>query len=185
MFPTLETIPAAALLQQGYTHLPVAKELYADFITPIEALRALKAHSPESFLLESMQDPNNRGRYSFLGFEPLAQVRSCKGEITLITTEPALLSLAQNPSTKSGDSLTFTAKPNAFLREILRLYKSPKLRDMPPLPVGLWGILPMSLSAMQKAHLISPRPGHPLKSERVGVGFSDDMHLMLFAYCGV
>lgn len=182
MFPTLETIPAAALLQQGYTHLPVAKELYADFITPIEALRALKAHSLESFLLESMQDPNNRGRYSFLGFEPLAQVRSCKGEITLTTTEPALLSLAQNPSTKSGDSLTFTAHPNAFLREILRLYKSPKLRDMPPFTGGLVGYFAYEFIRYAESALDFPTPKPPLESSAWELDSSDDMHLMLFLH---
>lgn len=182
MFPSLDLTQAQNLATQGYTHYPIAKELYADFITPIEALRALKSHSKEVFLLESMQDPNNRGRYSFLGFEPSAQIRASRGEITLTTTDPALFSLAQNPSTKSGDSLTFTAKPKAILREILRLYKSPKLKDMPPFTGGLVGYFAYEFIRYMESSLDFSAPKSPESSDDWELDSSDDLHLMLFLH---
>ena len=47
--------------------LPVMKEIFSDFITPITALSILKNISQNVFLLESMEDREKWGRYTFLG----------------------------------------------------------------------------------------------------------------------
>lgn len=183
MFPSLDLTQAQNLAKQGYTHYPIAKELYADFITPIEALRALKSHSKEVFLLESMQDPNNRGRYSFLGFEPSAQVRASRGEITLTTKDPSLRALAPSPSVQNGDSITFSGDPKAILRAILARYKSPKLRDMPPFTGGLVGYFAYEFIRYMESSLDFPAPQSPESSDDDWeLDSSDDLHLMLFLH---
>ena len=45
--------------------LPVMKEIFSDFITPITALSILKNISQNVFLLESMEDREKWGRYTF------------------------------------------------------------------------------------------------------------------------
>ena len=70
MEPTLEQIRTIAK-EGDYRRIPVKKELFADHITPTEALRALRGASHHCFLLESAEANGARGRYTFLGFEPL------------------------------------------------------------------------------------------------------------------
>ena len=60
--------------------LPVMKEIFSDFITPITALSILKNISQNVFLLESMEDREKWGRYTFLGYEPKQSI-SCKNGI--------------------------------------------------------------------------------------------------------
>lgn len=182
MFPSLDAIRAQNLAKQGYTHIPVAKELYADFITPILALRALKAHSKEVFLLESMQDPNNRGRYSFLGFEPNAQVRANRGEIILTTKDLSLRTLATSPSVQNGDSTTFKCDPKTILRAILAHYKSPKLPDMPPFTGGLVGYFAYESIRYMESSLDFPVQNKPESSNDWELDSGDDLHLMLFLH---
>ena len=38
-----------------YKRVPICKEIYSDFITPIEAMRILKSKSVNAFLLESVE----------------------------------------------------------------------------------------------------------------------------------
>ena len=62
---------ARALAASGeFRRVPVTRELLSDFITPIQALRVLRAQSGHCFLLESAADSAGWGRYTFLGFEP-------------------------------------------------------------------------------------------------------------------
>ena len=66
MYPTLEMIERIPDLS-AYKCVPVAKEIYADFTTPIEVVRTLKARFQHIFLLESVEDRKQWGRYSFIG----------------------------------------------------------------------------------------------------------------------
>ena len=67
--PTLEEVRALAA-QPSIRRVPVKRELFADRITTIEAMRALRAASNHCFLLESAEADQRWGRYSFLGFNP-------------------------------------------------------------------------------------------------------------------
>ena len=53
-----------------YTILPVSCELYADATTAIEVLKRLKAVSEHCYLLESVENQEKFGRYTFLGYDP-------------------------------------------------------------------------------------------------------------------
>ena len=54
-----------------YKRIPVSYELFSDIATPIEVLRILKAVSKHTYMLESVEDSQKWGRYTFLGFNPL------------------------------------------------------------------------------------------------------------------
>ncbi|MBM6706135.1 anthranilate synthase component I family protein [Bifidobacterium pullorum subsp. saeculare] len=122
MFTTtpLDTIQRAAA-SGAYTIAPVGREILADDITPIEALRAFKAVSDRCYLLESVVGRERRGRYTFLGFEPSLAVTCTDGRITI------------------GDRIFHTDDPSERIREILSRYRSPRIEGMPPFTGGLVG----------------------------------------------
>ena len=100
---------------------PVSREILADDITPIEALRAFRAVSDRCYLLESVVGRERRGRYTFLGFEPSLAVTCTDGRMTI------------------GDTTFHTDDPSARIREILNRYRSPRIEGMPPFTGGLVG----------------------------------------------
>lgn len=160
---------------KGYHRIPIKRELYADFITPICALRALKAHSQETFLLESIEDAKRWGRYSFLGLHPSAEVRISAWQVTLSSSDPRLLALhtlsSDHASVRHSKTDTmqacvhFRAEPKRVLREILRLYKSPKLPDMPPFTGGLVGYFAYDSIAYAEPVLDFPRENPPAQTD--------------------
>ena len=104
-----------------YTLAPVSMDILSDFITPIEAMRILKAASTHAYLLESAKANENWGRYTFLGFEPELSISCIDGKINV-------------------DGKEFTcADPTNYLRELLKKYKSPRIASLPPFTGGLVG----------------------------------------------
>ena len=104
-----------------YTLAPVSMEILSDFITPIEAMRILKATSTHAYLLESAKANENWGRYTFLGFEPELSISCIDGKMNV-------------------DGKEFTcADPTNYLRELLKKYKSPRIASLPPFTGGLVG----------------------------------------------
>ncbi len=134
-------------LSKEHKKFPIYKELYADFITPIMAILRLKSHSKNAFLLESMQDRKQWGRYSFLGFEPSARIACVRDSICIESSEKKLLDLARFSKgilEKSPNKIVFCANPKEILREVLKMYKSPNLiqfgiENIPSFSGGLVG----------------------------------------------
>ena len=104
-----------------YTLAPVSMDILSDFITPIEAMRILKAASTHAYLLESAKANENWGRYTFLGFEPELSISCIDGKMNV-------------------DGKEFTCSdPTNYLRELLKKYKSPRIASLPPFTGGLVG----------------------------------------------
>ena len=121
--PTLKearTLAAAG----GYREIPVARELLSDFLTPIQALRILRAQDNHCFLLESAADSAGWGRWSFLGFEPELEI-TCKDGFVQVRS--------------GGNVDTQIQPPGEALREILAAHRSPKIPGLPPFTGGLVG----------------------------------------------
>lgn len=148
--PTLDTLAQIApQIPKECKKMPIYKELYADFITPIMAIALLKSRSQNAFLLESMQDRKQWGRYSFLGFEPSAHISYSNGIVRLESNEQKLLDLARFGKKVSkhhaqSNAIEFQANPKEILREVLKLYKSPNLaqygiENIPSFSGGLVG----------------------------------------------
>lgn len=66
MFPTLEEMKEITETTDC-RRIPVCREIYSDAFTPIEVMRTLKAASRHCYLLESAENDQKWGRYSFLG----------------------------------------------------------------------------------------------------------------------
>lgn len=107
-----------------YGVIPISKELFADVRTPIEVLRALKKVSSHCYMLESAEEKNRWGRFTFLGYDPVLEL-TCHNHSLCI---------------KAGVTMTETVEhPGVYIRDILKQYHSPKMEGMPPFTGGLVG----------------------------------------------
>ena len=70
------------LVQQGYSHIPVFREVAADLDTPLSAYLKL-ANSPNSYLFESVQGGERWGRYSIIGLQCKQYIKICGKQITV------------------------------------------------------------------------------------------------------
>ena len=104
-----------------YDVAPVRIEALGDFTTPVEAMRRLKAVSDHCFLLESASAPGQRGRYSFLGYDPVLSVTCKDGRM------------------KVGERTFGTRRPEEAIREVLAARRSPAMEGFPPFTGGLVG----------------------------------------------
>lgn len=107
-----------------YPKVPVYKEIFSDIRTTISILKALKRVSKTTFLLESADNKEQWGRYSFLGFDPVLEV-ACKEK--RVTVKGALTQVYEE------------ADPNEVIRRIMSEYRSPALPGLPPFTGGLVG----------------------------------------------
>ena len=105
----------------NYRVIPVSCEILSDFLTPIEAMRILKNVSAHCYLLESAQQGEKWGRYTFLGYDPQMEITCVDGQMKVNH-----LSLS-------------TDRPSDVLRQILADYKSPRLDYLPSFTGGLVG----------------------------------------------
>ena len=156
-----------------YKRVPVSRELYADAFTPVEVMRTLRAASRHCYLLESAEDKQRWGRYSFLGYAPTMEITCTDGHVTI--TEGA-----EEEERKRRE---FDADhPGEVLREILQDYKSPVMEGMPPFTGGLVGYF--SYEYIKYAELSLKRVLEPEKcrdGQDAGSGREfRDMDLMLF-----
>lgn len=109
----------------AYQRIPLRMELYADLLTPVMALRRLKRASQHCFLLESAEQSEQRGRYSFLGYDPVMEI-TCRDGLVRITG-------------KEQAETVQTVNPQAVLRKIMKENRAPRLKGMPPFSGGLAG----------------------------------------------
>ncbi len=107
-----------------YKVIPVSCELFSDGITPIEVLRRLKNVSRHCYMLESVEDREKWGRYTFLGFDPAMELTCTDGKLTI----------------RAGSAVSLETKhPADMIRQVLADNRSPHLEDLPPFTGGLVG----------------------------------------------
>ena len=118
--PSIEEV--RKLNQEGlYDIVPVSAEILSDICTPIEAIKKLKAVSDHAYMLESVEDKENWGRYTFMGFDPKFEITCIDGRVTC-----------------DGEQLR-VKDPSGFLRELMEDYRSPRFSYLPPFTGGLVG----------------------------------------------
>jgi anthranilate synthase component 1 len=122
IFPKLNEIKKKQL--ENYNRIPIAIELFSDSMTSIEALKKIKSISKHCFILESVEDSKQWGRYTFLGFDPKLE----------ITCEDNTIKIKEDTIFEKK-----TSNPKKFIRKILDEYKSPTFKELPPFTGGLVG----------------------------------------------
>ncbi|MBQ0064581.1 MAG: anthranilate synthase component I [Firmicutes bacterium] len=118
--PSLEKIQELAQSKK-YKKVPISMEILSDMKTPIEVLKILKSVSSHVYLLESIADPSNWGRYTFLGYDPKLEITCRDGKM------------------KVGNSRFNTKNPAYYIKKVLDEYKSIRLEHLPPFTGGLVG----------------------------------------------
>ena len=118
------TLQEAKELAEGYKVVPISKEIMADIKTPMEVLRILKGVSKHCYMLESVENQEKWGRYTFLGYEPKMEVTCMNGQMTI----------------RNGKETTKVVKhPGESIKEILKEYTSPRVDGLPTFTGGLVG----------------------------------------------
>ena len=155
IFPSLDRVKAIA---PGYDIVPVYMEILSDVRTPISVLKALKQVSSHTYLLESADNSNHWGRYSFLGYDPKIELFCKNHQMTI----------------KDGTTRTFECSdPAAEIRNILSQYKSPRLEELPTFTGGFVGYF-----ACEYIRYIEPTFDFPTPDDDSAM--VNDVDLMLF-----
>ena len=120
MKPSLEELREIAKTGK-YTIAPVGIEILSDVKTSIGVMRTLLNVSNHCYMLESAEDNEKWGRYTFLGFDP-------KMELT-----------CQNGTVKLDGMEIADKDPRDCIRGVLAKYRSPKIEGLPHFTGGLVG----------------------------------------------
>ncbi|KPL11260.1 hypothetical protein AMJ85_04060, partial [candidate division BRC1 bacterium SM23_51] len=108
--------------------IPVYQEILADMETPVSAYLKIANQSEQAFLLESVEQGENLGRYSFLGSDPELLFESRGKQVTIV---------------EQGERRRIEVEraPLNQLREILRRYRPVHDPDLPPFTGGVVGYI--------------------------------------------
>ncbi len=141
-----------------YKLIPLIRELMADIATPVQVMRKLKNVSDHCFLLESVEDSRQWGRYSFLGYNPTMQI-GLKDHVLTVVDE------------NGSETKTNTDNPGEYIKRLIEQNKSPRISDLPTFTGGLVGYFSYD-------YIQYPEPSLKFKAKN-DYDFSD-MDLMLF-----
>lgn len=119
--PTLDEAKAIAA---EYRCVPVSRRIMSDIATPIQVMRILKSVSRHCYMLESLEDSDKWGRYTFLGYDPKLELTCVNGTVTI------------SGATKIVEE---NSSPDKHIRQIIEENKSPRLDYLPSFTGGLVG----------------------------------------------
>ena len=117
----------AGIFESGAPQL-ISRELIADTQTPVSAYLKLAAGTPNSFLLESVEGGEVRGRFSVIGLAPDLIWRCC-GQVAEINRDPA----------KSDSFDLVEGNPIESLRALMAESTMQDTGGLPPVAAGLFG----------------------------------------------
>lgn len=120
VYPSMEQAVKEA---RNFGSVPVYSELKTD-TAPAEALLKFKNVSSHCYMLESCEDRENHGRYTFVGYDPKLEI-SCRNYEVKITDAFGVR--------------RFSSSPQKYIRQILEDYRSPKNDALPDFTGGLVG----------------------------------------------
>lgn len=120
IYPSVEEIKEK---YQNFKTVPVSTEIEAD-VSALTVLKKLKNVSSHCYMLESNDDANNTGRYTFLGYDPKAEVSCTNYNVRFID---------------SFGVKNYTGDPRKYIKQILDEHKAPKIENLPTFTGGLVG----------------------------------------------
>jgi anthranilate synthase component I len=113
-------------LAKNHTLVPVYRTLTADLETPVSAFLRAAWEAPECFLLESVENGEQIGRYTFIGLNPYKRIVSSGRAITI---------------TEGKKTVQIEGDVFAVLREALGGHTPARLPGLPPFTAGAVGFL--------------------------------------------
>ena len=107
-----------------YKRMPVVKSIPQGRLDPLCVFKILKNLSRQCFILESLEDKEKWGRYTFLGYDPKMEISCSNGKLTI----------------KNGTNIDIaTDNPGEYINRIIEDNKAPKIEGLPPFTGGLVG----------------------------------------------
>jgi anthranilate synthase component 1 len=104
--------------------MPVVKRIPQGGLDPLCVFKILKNLSRQCFILESLEDKEKWGRYTFLGYDPKMEISCVDGKLTI----------------KNGTDIEInTDHPGEYINRIIEENKAPKIEGLPPFTGGLVG----------------------------------------------
>src|SRR5580658_5829650 len=113
-------------LAKKHTLVPVFRTLTADLETPVSAFLRAAWESPECFLLESVENGEKVGRYTFIGLNPYKRIVSRGRAITI---------------SEGKKTIQIEGDVFATLREALSGHTPARVPGLPPFTAGAVGFL--------------------------------------------
>lgn len=114
-----------ALAAEGYRIIPIVRRILADSLTPVGLYERLAGRRSGTFILESAETSGTWSRYSFIGVDSMAQLRSNGGRADWLGTVPAGVP-------RDGDVIDVA-------RATLDVLHAPRIDGLPNLTGGLVG----------------------------------------------
>ncbi|MDR0946882.1 MAG: anthranilate synthase component I family protein [Ruminococcus sp.] len=111
-------------LAVGYDIVPIYTKIPRGNLTAEDVFLKLKNLSKHCFILESTDNASGNGRYTFIGFNPTAEI-TCKNAVFTVKSDISSQTIENNPTGR--------------INEILSGYRSPRIDDLPPFTGGLAG----------------------------------------------
>src|SRR4051794_23596237 len=134
--PTLDEVRALA---REHTLVPLRHTFIDDIETPVSAYLKLRGEGP-SFLLESAEQGQRVGRWSFLGVQPRSVMRLAEGVLTV-----------------DGEKRPFD-DPYAAVAQELERYRLAPLEGLPPFAGGAVGLFGYDLVRYAEPTVGAPNP---------------------------
>jgi len=113
-------------LAKSHTLVPVFRTLTADLETPVSAFLRAAWESPECFLLESVENGEQVGRYTFIGLNPYKRIVARGHDLTI---------------TEGKKTIQLEGDVFATLREALSGHTPARVPGLPPFTAGAVGFL--------------------------------------------
>ena len=123
LYPNLEDVKKYL---ESYKTVPVFYELLMDSCTPIQLFNCLHELYEDCFILESVDNKDKWGRYSYVGMDPKAEYELRNGVMTIKQAGKAPVEVN-------------TDDPIGFLSKVIEEHKSPRFESYPKLTGGLMG----------------------------------------------
>lgn len=115
-----------ARLMEEFNPVPVLKEIVGDFETPVASFKKIVKDEP-AFLLESVEQGERWGRYSFIGLDPFLVMTSRDGEVSFEGNLPDVALEGKTPLEQ--------------MRTVLQHFSTPVVGGLPPFHSGAVGYL--------------------------------------------
>ena len=113
--PSFEEVQEIAKNKE-YKNIPIVYEMYSDIATSIEVLKILKGISKHCYMLESVEDSQKWGRYTFLGFNPILEF-TCQDGVVQIKGD---LEFKDSKKLANGEVTTIeTDNPGEIIKDLI------------------------------------------------------------------
>ncbi|MBR1423549.1 MAG: anthranilate synthase component I [Ruminococcus sp.] len=123
LYPEIETVKA---LFEEYETVPVFYELLMDAYTPVQLFNCLHEVYNDCFILESVDNKDKWGRYSYVGIDP-SEEYILKDHVLIVKKKG------------KADEVIENADPIAYLTAVAEAHRSPRFNSYPKLTGGLIG----------------------------------------------